>query len=170
MNNSPAIYVASLSDYNEGTLHGEWIDATLDAEDIQAEIAEMLEASTIPTAEEWAIHDHEGFPVKLGEWESAEWISALGQAIEWHGADIVEAAVDHLGVDTPDDLRAAVNDCAAHQSWDAAVESYAESCGLYELAAVHHGLIVHEEGIRVMLEANGTYHENRGGSVVEFFG
>ena len=170
MNNSPAIYVASLSDYNEGRLHGEWIDATLDAEDIQAEIAEMLEASTIPNAEEWAIHDHEGFPVKLGEWESAEWISALGQAIESHGEEIVEAAVDHLGVDTPDDLRAAVDECSFHESWDAAVESYAESCGLYELSAVHHGLVVDEERIRVMLEADGTYHENRGGSVVEFFG
>lgn len=33
----PRIYVASLSDYNAGTLHGKWIDADQSAEDIQAD-------------------------------------------------------------------------------------------------------------------------------------
>jgi len=51
------IYVASLSDYNAGRLHGAWIDATQDADEIEAEVQEMLAASPEPIAEEWAIHD-----------------------------------------------------------------------------------------------------------------
>lgn len=45
---SPRIYVASLSDYNNGVLHGAWIDAEQDAEDIAAEVAEMLRGSKYP--------------------------------------------------------------------------------------------------------------------------
>ncbi len=52
----PRIYVACLAAYNNGHLHGRWIDAAQDAEDIQSEISEMLSASPIPNAEEWAIH------------------------------------------------------------------------------------------------------------------
>lgn len=91
---TPRIYVASLSDYNAGTLHGEWIDATQDVEDINAEIAEMLSKS--PTgdqhpdtpAEEWAIHDYDNFgelASTLGEYPSIERVSAIAQAIEEHG-------------------------------------------------------------------------------------
>lgn len=42
---TPRIYVASLSDYNAGTLHGRWIDATQDADGIRADVEEMLAAS-----------------------------------------------------------------------------------------------------------------------------
>ena len=64
------IYVASLSDYNAGRLHGAWIDAAQEPEQIEAEIAWMLKQSPEPIAEEWAIHDHEGFGgVRLSEYE-----------------------------------------------------------------------------------------------------
>lgn len=62
----PAIYVATLNDYNNGILHGAWIDALLPTEEIERRIADVL--TTSPTAlrtgepaEEWAIHDHEDF-------------------------------------------------------------------------------------------------------------
>jgi antirestriction protein len=43
------IYVASLADYNNGLLHGEWIDLDgKDADDVQGEIAAMLRASKCP--------------------------------------------------------------------------------------------------------------------------
>lgn len=80
---TPRIYVASLSDYNAGRLHGRWIDAT---DDIGAEVHEMLAESPEPGAEEWAIHDYEGFgPIRLSEWESFETVAALATAIEEHG-------------------------------------------------------------------------------------
>lgn len=57
----PRIYVASLADYNAGRLHGCWIVANQSPDDIYREIQEMLSASEVPNAEEWAIHDFEGF-------------------------------------------------------------------------------------------------------------
>ena len=68
MSNETRIYVASLSDYNAGTLHGAWIDVDGDTtgDEIDEQIAAMLAAS--PTAaehgdkaEEYEIHDHEGW-------------------------------------------------------------------------------------------------------------
>ena len=60
-NLEPKIYVACLAAYNSRILHGRWIDATPDADDIQDEINAMLAESPCPDAEEWAIHDYEGF-------------------------------------------------------------------------------------------------------------
>lgn len=115
--NTPRIYVASLSDYNAGELHGIWIDVDqMDAEDMQEEINKMLLASnhpntviecdecvgtgkvpdpayprykilplfvamtcphckgegSIPTAEEWEIHDIENLPDFFGEGTTLE--------------------------------------------------------------------------------------------------
>ena len=57
---TPRIYVASLSDYNTGRLHGRWIDASQPADAIREEIALMLAESKEPIAKEWAIHDYGG--------------------------------------------------------------------------------------------------------------
>ena len=55
------IYVACLAAYNNGVLHGRWIDAARGEDHIWEETRAMLAASPIPDAEEWAIHDYEGF-------------------------------------------------------------------------------------------------------------
>ena len=57
----PRIYVACLAAYNNGFLHGAWIDASDDLDAIQAQVAKMLASSPIPDAEEYAIHDYEDF-------------------------------------------------------------------------------------------------------------
>jgi antirestriction protein len=90
--NRPRIYVASLSDYNAGILHGVWLDATVEADDLWTGVNEMLAGS--PTtrrygdvAEEWAIHDYEGFTrfVHLGESERLERVGALARGLVAHG-------------------------------------------------------------------------------------
>ena len=58
---NPRIYVACLAAYNNGYLHGAWIEADQDADEIRDEIAAMLARSPIEHAEEYAIHDYEGF-------------------------------------------------------------------------------------------------------------
>ena len=55
------IYVADLAAYNNGILHGVWIDATQDIDDIQEQINDMLASSPEEDAEEYAIRDDEGF-------------------------------------------------------------------------------------------------------------
>ncbi|MDG5769989.1 antirestriction protein ArdA [Mycolicibacterium fortuitum] len=83
---SPAIYVASPADYNNGTLHGRWIDAAREPEDIQADINAILAGSREPAAEEWAIHDYEQFGRwRVGEYDSIEQISRVAKNIAEHG-------------------------------------------------------------------------------------
>jgi antirestriction protein len=55
------IYVADLAAYNNGFLHGVWIDATEDVDAIHEKIAVMRAASPVAGGEEYAIHDFEGF-------------------------------------------------------------------------------------------------------------
>jgi antirestriction protein len=94
---SPQIYVADLAAYNEGHLHGAWIDATQDPEDIAAEISAILAKSPVSGAEEWAIHDYQDFgPLRLSEHEDLETVSKAAKLIAEHG-DVFAALVDHLG-------------------------------------------------------------------------
>jgi antirestriction protein len=82
----PRIYVASLSDYNAGRLHGRWIDATQDREAILNEIEAMLGESPEAVAEEFAIHDYDDFGgIRLGEWEDLDHVCKLAAALVAHG-------------------------------------------------------------------------------------
>jgi antirestriction protein len=93
----PRIYVASLSDYNAGRLHGAWINANQEPEELQEAITAMLAKSKEPIAEEWAIHDYEGFgPLRLSEYEAIEHISQIAQGIAEHGLAFAHWA-DYLG-------------------------------------------------------------------------
>lgn len=83
----PRIYVASLADYNAGRLHGVWIDANSEPEELQASIDLMLAASDEVLAEEFAIHDYEEWgPVHLHEYTSLETISRVARGLAEHGA------------------------------------------------------------------------------------
>lgn len=95
MNSDYNIYVADLAAYNAGTLHGVWIDATQELEDIHEAIQAMLAASPEPFSEEWAIHDYDGFSgLGLGEYESLEHVHAIALFLEEHG-DLGKAVLSH---------------------------------------------------------------------------
>lgn len=82
---SPRIYVACLAAYNAGNLHGEWINADQEPLEIRADIQSMLEKSPESGAEEWAVHDYEGFGfISLNEWPDIERVSALAKLIVAH--------------------------------------------------------------------------------------
>lgn len=67
------IYVADLAAYNAGYLHGIWVDATLEVAEMQEQINTLLSSSPVSDAEEYAIHDFEGFDdYRLGEYECLE--------------------------------------------------------------------------------------------------
>lgn len=86
LDDTPRIYVACLAAYNNGILHGAWIDATLELDDIMAAVQTMLKASPIPHAEEWSIHDYEGFHgIRLSEWEGFSDVHACATFILEHG-------------------------------------------------------------------------------------
>lgn len=80
------IFVACLAAYNSGCLHGRWINADQDAEDIRSEISEMLKASPVVEAEEWAIHDYEGFEgVEISEYADIENLARLATFVNERG-------------------------------------------------------------------------------------
>lgn len=83
---TPRIYVACLAAYNNGRLHGRWIDATIGGDAIHEQLEAMLADSPEPGAEEFAIHDHEGLGA-IGEFESIDRIAAIGEAIDEAGDD-----------------------------------------------------------------------------------
>lgn len=99
---STRIYVACLASYNNGKLHGEHID-DLDmftGEEVKERIAEMLARSPEPGAEEWAIHDHEGFgSYRVGEWHDLEELCDVARLIDSHGNELAEVALEHADLD-----------------------------------------------------------------------
>lgn len=139
-NSERRIYVACLASYNNGALHGVWIDCDgKDADDIQNEVNAMLRESRypnvtvdcpdcelarraqghidgrspagfcgacscdtckgtgqVPSAEEWAIHDHEGFGDLIGESTGFERVAELAEILEEHGEEFI-AYAGHVG-------------------------------------------------------------------------
>lgn len=96
------IYVASLSDYNAGILHGEWLsfDDFSSAGEVWEAIRAMLadsptaKAEGVP-AEEWAIYDYEGFAdLHVHEGESIEALWEAHELLE--SLDDPEAFIDYL--------------------------------------------------------------------------
>lgn len=83
----PKIYAACLAAYNNGYLHGDWIHADQEPDYLHAEILDMLDKSPIPNAEEWAIHDYEGFGAfNLHEYERLETIARVAGGLATHGS------------------------------------------------------------------------------------
>lgn len=124
------IYVASLSDYNAGRLHGNWVtvDDGMDEGDLWNEIQKILDSSpeakiTGFPAEEWAIHDFEiPYGIEVSEWESMERLIVLNDRIDeirqileqnnledFYGGEIVESVggIDYISSSTELMLRRA---------------------------------------------------------------
>lgn len=111
------IYVADLSAYNNGKLHGVWINATDELDDIQDQINEMLSKSPEGFAEEYAIHDFEGFAgYSLGEYEGIQTVHNIACFIEEH-PEISGELLSHFGGDIEEAKQAIEeNYCGCHES------------------------------------------------------
>jgi antirestriction protein len=87
----PRIWAGSWLDYNNGVLHGDWIDADRDDAEIWADIQTMLahsptSAETGEAAEEWGIFDHEHFgSLRIDEQETVSWVAKVARGISEHG-------------------------------------------------------------------------------------
>jgi len=118
------IYIACLASYNNGTLHGKWIDATSDVDEMQEDVNDLLRSSKypnvmvecpaccgvchvetcstckgsgeVPSADEFAIHDFDGIP-NLGEYCGLRAVANYVDFVEAHDsfeADEIEAVMD----------------------------------------------------------------------------
>ena len=84
------IWVGSLADYNNGDLHGQWLDAAREPDEIHTDIQAILASGPAArrgeVAEEWGIFDYEGFGnLQIGEYEPIEDVSRLAHGIVEHG-------------------------------------------------------------------------------------
>ena len=99
---NPRIWVGSLSDYNNGRLHGVWLDATLDPDELYQAIQFMLRNGYTPGAEEWGIFDHDEFGgYDVGEYASIKTVSRIAQGVAEHGPAFA-AWVELVGDDRDD--------------------------------------------------------------------
>jgi antirestriction protein len=121
---SPRVYVACLASYNAGCLHGAWVNVDGDADDLMSHVQAMLSASPEPDAEEWAIHDFEGFgSVHLDEYASLERVAAMAELMREHGK-LAGEVLNHYGGDVEESRRALEED---YQGCHSSLEDYAEA-------------------------------------------
>jgi len=136
------IYVACLASYNDGRLHGAWLDlAYVDhVEDIQEGIDWVLATSPAPGAEEYAIHDSSGLPSCLaGEWpdlhELVNYAKAI-RALQCVDPVCYQLACDHAGQVLTADQFEDLN----HGLWDSpevfAQDWYEQTTNLSELGGL----------------------------------
>jgi antirestriction protein len=155
----PRIYVACLASYNNGRLHGDFIDATTEVDDMQEEIATMLAASPFPntmvdcpackgdgctackdtgeiaSAEEWAIHDHEGLG-SVGENDSLDAIALRVGVIDLAEtigvpAEVCLAVMSDFSWKTLDDAESHLQDayCGQAETWADYAEDFHRDTG-----------------------------------------
>jgi antirestriction protein len=124
-----------LSDYNAGRLHGVWLKAT-DIQEVRAGVDAMLKASPGGRAEEYAVHDFEGFSRYLpSELVNLELVCAIGASIVEHGT-VFTAYREHLGFPTETEsvanLMAGFTESyrGAYKSLEDWAEQYLEDAGL----------------------------------------
>ncbi len=137
---TPSVYVAVLADYNAGRHHGAWISCAQGEDAVQDAINDLL--ATSPTAaqegrqaEEWAIHDAEGFDgVRIRETESVADLCALAEAIEEHGPAFAAfygyAASDVSVADCLEQFQEAYQ--GTFDTLEAWAEAWAEETGLLD--------------------------------------
>jgi len=121
--------VSCLAAYNNGILHGAWIDVTT-PDEIRPQVQAILADSPIPQAEEHALHDYEGFEgCHLGEYASLKTVCELADLISEHGT-LGAKVYNHFGEDL-DEARAAFEDYAGeyHSAADFAEQLF-EDTGL----------------------------------------
>jgi antirestriction protein len=138
---APRIYVACLASYNDGVLYGRWIESGQTADAIRQEIDDMLSGSPEANAEEWAIHDYEGFgTLKLDETEDIEKIAELAELIEKYRG-LVTHVISHFGgLDYLDDAKRVMEEdyCGEWNSLATWAEDLLDSTG--QIAEVPEGL------------------------------
>lgn len=138
---APQVYVACLGCYNEGRLHGSWVDADdlqerwdyAEEHDRQDRVGHFNKCSR-PFHDEWAIHDYDGVS-NLGEHPDIPKLITVMRLFEEHG----------------EGFREWYNYCPSHANWDnpeevwqdryqgeydsekAFAEEWADTCGYLSL-------------------------------------
>lgn len=109
------IYAACLASYNNGILHGAWIDCEdKSADELRDEVNAILRTSRFPnvtvehegqrvaSAEEFAIHDSEGFGRLVGEYTPLDDVAMIAEALSGDHARGFRFLIDNNGMSPAD--------------------------------------------------------------------
>ena len=87
------VFITNLRMYNEGNLHGEWVDLSQDLETILAKVEEIA-----PGDDEYFISDYEGFIRHVGEYDNIielkNKVDEITEALEGCSVENVECIID----------------------------------------------------------------------------
>lgn len=142
---TPQVYMACLGCYNEGRIHGQWVDADDLADrwtmynnfddDQRAPDGDWVPHAMTNCArdyhEEWAIHDYDGVP-NLGEHPDIVYLTMVMRCVEEHGDPFLEwFNLDPHNKSHHDDLSEAFQQayCGEWDSPKAFAEEHAEELG-----------------------------------------
>lgn len=82
----PMVWIGYLAAYNNGDLHGDWVDAAVEGNELVASANEVLSRSPEPNAEEWAIFDFDEFGTyRVEQHDSLEHVARIARGIREHG-------------------------------------------------------------------------------------
>jgi len=129
--NTPQVFATCLAAYNNGHLHGRWIDAT-DPDDMRAEIADILATSPEPNAEEHFFSDTDGFGNLVSEYTSVEHTARLGALIEENGLTAVEFVASYASSDI-DDIECYVEEVERYSAGPYASQRETLECWVQEV-------------------------------------
>ncbi|MBZ5736302.1 antirestriction protein ArdA [Nocardioides sp. TRM66260-LWL] len=94
----PMVWIGCLAAYNNGELHGDWVDAAVEGEDLVRSAQEILSRSPEPDAEEWAIFDDDEFgSYRVEQYDSLEHVARVARGIREHGHAFAAWAELHDG-------------------------------------------------------------------------
>ena len=150
-NDTPQVWVGCWAAYAAGCLHGAWVDATQEAEAIDAEVASILARSPVPGAEEAGIFDTEHMGGLMPGSCQGEDIARVGEFIAERGA-LGAAVAAHYGGCLDEAAEAFERFGGEHESLEAFAQEY-----IYETQEVPEGLAPYIDFGRVArdLEAGG---------------
>lgn len=157
---SPRVYIASLSDYNNGRLVGWWFDLEDFAyyEDLLNEINKKLLGLGLDECgearEEYAIHDFEYCP-DFGEYDLEAYFN-YSEEVKEHGIDVMEA-LSHFGLDQEKAV-----DVQIRESWKSFVWDY-----IIEVLQVPDGLLsyIDKEYVKDEIKFSGYTHKLEDGRI-----
>ena len=170
----PRIYIACLASYNNGILHGDWID--LDGiQDIEEFIENIMLTAPVPDAEEWAVHDHE-YCGSLSEYPGMTALISISEAyqkcearrIDW---EAFTAFCDHHGEEPTEDQICKYEDGYAgrDQSLESWCEGFLEETGQLESVPQNLRFYFNFQAYARDLEANDIFTVDHNRDVLVFW-
>lgn len=97
----PMVWIGCLAAYNNGELHGDWVDAAVEGEELVRSAQEILSRSPEPDAEEWAIFDFDEFGnYRVEQYDPLEHVARIARGIREHGHAFAAWAELHDGDET----------------------------------------------------------------------